>query len=253
MKAIILSAGKGSRLLPLTEHKPKCLLPLEGGYTLLSWQLEQLDKAGVDEVVVVSGFKTKMVEDEVAKFHGQMSVRTIYNPFYHVADNLATLWMVRHEMNDGDFIVLNGDTVFTADVAHKLMAEASDPITLTVSVKDNYDDDDMKVIRQDQQLLSVSKQLDLSDVNAESIGFMMFKDKGAKAFQAKIEEVMMDSEGLNVFYLSVIDALASVLTIGTVEVDQDQWQEVDYPVDYKLAVEACNKWLGEGKKQAIAS
>ncbi len=253
MKAIILSAGKGSRLLPLTEHKPKCLLPLENGYTILSWQLEQLSAAGVAEAVVVTGFKTSLVAEEVQRFKGPMTVRTVYNPFYQVADNLATLWMVRDEMNDGPFMVLNGDTIFTADVARTLMAGAKSPITLTVSVKDHYDDDDMKVTREGQQLLNVSKKLDMKVVNAESIGFMMFQGKGAQAFKGRIEESMKEPKGLEVFYLSVIDSLAAVIEIGTVDVDQDHWQEVDYPVDYKLAIEACQRWLSQDRKTAIAS
>lgn len=252
MKVILLSAGKGSRLLPLTENKPKCLLPLEGGYTILSWQLTQLEAAGADEAVVVAGFRADMVREEVEAYEGSMPVRVVYNPFFQVADNLATLWLVREEMNCAQFCVLNGDTIFTEEVARALMNSAKSPITLTTSVKDEYDEDDMKVIRDGARLQRVSKKLDVKDVNAESIGFMMFQDMGAHAFRARIEDLMAVPEGLNQFYLSVIDALAEAIEIGTVDVATDQWQEVDYPCDYKAAVETSERWLSAGKAKAVA-
>jgi choline kinase len=243
MKAIILSAGKGSRLLPLTENTPKCLLPLAQGYTLLTWQLSQLEAAGVQEAVIVSGFNTAMVEAEAARFEGKMKLRVLYNPFYHVADNLGSVWMTRGEMNDGPFMILNGDTIFTSAVARALIAGAKAPITLTVSSKDSYDEDDMKVIQDQGRLQRVSKKLDANAANAESIGFMMFQKSGAGAFKARVEELMRSREGTSMFYLSVIDALASEIEIGTVPVAQDQWQEVDFPDDYKAAQEAQLSWL----------
>ena len=67
MKAIILSAGQGKRLLPLTEETPKCMLPVTEGVPLLQWQLEQLEIAGVTEAVIVTGFYAEKVEALVAR------------------------------------------------------------------------------------------------------------------------------------------------------------------------------------------
>src|SRR5262245_50784970 len=102
MKAVILSAGQGSRLLPLTADRPKCLLPL-GTSTLLEWQIETLSRCGVDDVVVVVGFRAPLVEAALAKLaRPGLSIRTVFNPFFNVADNLGSCWMARHEMT-GDF------------------------------------------------------------------------------------------------------------------------------------------------------
>ena len=110
-KAIILSAGQGSRLLPLTENMPKCLLAL-GSRNMLEWQLRGLAAAGVGEAVVVTGFRAELVERALEQITPpQMRVRTLFNPFYKVADNLASCWMVRGELN-GPSLILNGDTLF---------------------------------------------------------------------------------------------------------------------------------------------
>src|SRR4051794_18805316 len=110
MKAIILSAGQGRRLLPLTEKRPKCLVPL-AGRTLLEWQLRNLAAAGLEEAVVVTGFGADQIESALRTMQLQgLSVRTLYNPFYAVADNLGSCWAARTEM-EGEFLILNGDTL----------------------------------------------------------------------------------------------------------------------------------------------
>src|SRR4051812_14747493 len=94
-KAIILSAGKGSRLLPLTEDRPKCLIELSGR-SLLEWQIDALKANGVGEIVVVTGFRDDLVDAVVARHPG---TRTLFNPFYHVADNLGSVWLARAEFD----------------------------------------------------------------------------------------------------------------------------------------------------------
>ena len=80
MKAIILSAGQGRRLLPLTAENPKCLLQI-GGQSLLEWQLQELAKCGVDQVAVVVGFAAEKVENLIQRQGHGGWVHTIFNPF----------------------------------------------------------------------------------------------------------------------------------------------------------------------------
>src|SRR5436309_2695655 len=96
MKAIILSAGQGSRLGHLVDDRPKCLIDF-GGRTLLDRQLDTLEANGVHEAVVVTGFHDELVTAAIAKRSGGPAVRTIFNPFYKVADNTGSLFMAREE------------------------------------------------------------------------------------------------------------------------------------------------------------
>lgn len=256
MKVIILSAGQGSRLFPLTTDRPKCLLPLNDNYTVLCWQLEKLEQAGAHEIVVVTGFQSEKIDALIREYNGNITVRTRFNPFYNVSDNLATLWVVRDEIRDGErFAILNGDTIFSTDVAERLFNNANASINLTTCVKETYDADDMKVIIENGRLRRVSKQLSLEDVNAESIGFMLFQGKGITAFKNEIETIMRTSEGLKRFYLSVIDALAHTIDIASIETPISSWQEIDYPDDYTKAREAIARWIlqsDQGASTALA-
>ncbi|MBA43402.1 MAG: nucleotidyltransferase [Magnetococcales bacterium] len=252
MKAIILSAGQGTRLLPMTKESPKCLLPLAGDTTnILRWQLDQLEEACVTETIVVTGFFSDKVRAELARRTGPMKTRTIHNPFYKVADNIGSVWVARDEMTE-DFLLMNGDTLFTVDVVRKLMKEGKDAINVTVAYKESYDDDDMKVTLSEgkgSNLVAVSKIIDMSEVDAESIGMMMFKGRGAQMFREAVENVMMNPEAVKRYYLTVIDMLAKIVTVGTVEAPQTDWCEVDFPLDLERANSVVSGWQERfGKK-----
>src|SRR5262249_15375311 len=129
MKAVILSAGQGSRLLPLTAERPKCLLPV-GPKSLIEWQIDILSRCGIDEIVVVVGFRAALVEAALAKLaRPGLTIRTVFNPFYNVADNLGSCWLARHEMTGG-FLLLNGDTLFESPVLRRLLQSTAAPITV---------------------------------------------------------------------------------------------------------------------------
>jgi len=241
VKAIILSAGQGRRLMPLTEVTPKCCLRPWGEVSILEWQISQLAVCGIDEVVVVTGFGHDKVEEVVSQIQG-IRVRTLYNPFYHLSDNLGTCWVARHEMN-GPFVLINGDTLFEAAVLKHLLKDAGRfPITLATDQKVSYDDDDMKIWSERERLCRVGKTLDRSHVNGESIGMMVFHETGAQIFVRKIEALMRQGDGLKRWYLSAIDELAQTRVVGISSIHGLSWCEVDDPVDFAHAETVVKVW-----------
>lgn len=240
MRAIILSAGQGRRLMPLTESMPKCCLPLDGK-SLLEWQIEALAANGVSEVVVVTGFGHHVVENVLEQVHG-ISVRTLYNPFYALSDNLGTCWVARSEMNQ-PFLLINGDTVFEAALLGRLLhSKPVHPITLATDRKTQYDDDDMKIIADGERLLRVGKKLEREHVNGESIGMMVFTQAGADAFVAKVEQLMGGPDGLARWYLSAIDELARGGQVGICSIHGLGWCEVDDLDDLRHAGKSVGQW-----------
>ena len=128
MRAIILSAGRGTRLMPLTEERPKCLLAVWRGETLLDLQLEALAACGIQDVTVMTGFGAAHVDDHLSRRRGRdeasgLGVRTSFNPYFEDADNLLTCWMARSRMR-APFVLLNGDTVFEAAVLERLLSRS---------------------------------------------------------------------------------------------------------------------------------
>ena len=248
MKAIILSAGQGSRLGHMVADKPKCLIDF-GGRTLLDRQLDTLEAAGVHEAVVVTGFHDELVEAAITARSGGPAVRTIYNPFYKVADNTGSLFMAREELA-GDCLVWNGDTLVSRALMGQVLANEQPGICVTIDRKDAYDEDDMKVVEEEGRLNAIGKRLPLASVNAESIGLLAFRAGGAERFREAIERAIRTPEGTTIWYLRVIHHLARESEVWTLDIAGEEWGEVDFPADVERALELTARWDAAEKARA---
>ena len=220
------------------------------GKTLLEHQLESLAANGIDEIVVVTGFGHRLVDQVVSKIKG-ISVRTLYNPFYALSDNLGTSWVARHEMKD-PFLLVNGDTLFEpSTLARLLSGEPSYPITLATDYKGQYDDDDMIIIANGRQLKRVGKTLEIETVDGESIGMMVFNQAGADAFVSKVETLMAGTGGLVRWYLSAIDELAMAGLVGINSINGSGWCEVDDHADLAHAEKTVRNWGNQSDEPGV--
>lgn len=236
MRAIILSAGRGSRLLPLTTDMPKCLLPI-GLTTVLGLQLDTLFKAGITKVTVVTGFNADMVNVEINSRQMGPKVKTLFNPFYQVADNLASCWMARKSMK-GDFLLINGDTLFSPALLQKVLDAPARDIAVTIDKKDSYDGDDMKVTLEGDMLTAIGKTLTPQQTSGESIGMIRFMGNGGKIFRNQLKARMHTEDGTKSWYLSAIDRLSKTGTeVHTTNIKGSTWAELDTPEDYELCRE----------------
>ena len=239
MKAVILCAGQGRRLLPYTESTPKCLLQLSGKF-FIEWQIDALKSLGIDQVIAVIGYDAVNIQSILKERYGYFT-DTVFNPFFELADNLASCWMAREHFH-GDFILLNGDTLFEPKIIQKLLAKNRLPITLATDEKEEYDEDDMKVISNDSNLLAVGKKLPLEQVTGESIGIMHFNPEGAALFRDSVEAAMFNQETLAKWYLSIIDKLARNGKVDTCSIHGLEWTEVDFVHDLENAEALTQKW-----------
>jgi choline kinase len=240
MKAIILSAGQGSRLGHLVDDRPKCLIDFNGR-TLLDRQLDTLEANGVHEAVVVTGFHDELVRQGIQARSGGPNVRTIFNPFYKVADNTGSLFMAREELQ-GDCLVWNGDTLVSRELMRRVVQNSKTGICVTIDRKDGYDEDDMKVVEEAGRLKAIGKRLPLDTVNAESIGLLAFRSGGAEQFRKAIEAAMRTPEGTTIWYLRVINHIAQHAEVWTLNINGEEWGEVDFPPDVEAARDFTARW-----------
>ena len=247
MKAIILSAGQGSRLGHIVDDRPKCLIDFNGR-TLLDRQLDTLAANGVEEAVVVTGFHDELVDRAIAERGRRPNVRTIFNPFFKVADNTGSLFMAREELS-GDCLVWNGDTLVSDALMARVVGNDQAGICVTIDRKaDGYDEDDMKVVEEGGLLKAIGKRLDpkggWGGVNAESIGLLAFRDGGAERFKRAIEAALRTPEGTTIWYLRVIHQIAQGEDVHTLDIPGEEWGEVDFPEDVEAARALVASWDG---------
>jgi choline kinase len=140
--AIVLSAGQGSRLLPVTATIPKCLVAV-GGKTLLDRQLAALAEAGLKRALVVTGYRHEQV-DEALRRPQPLEVETRFNPFWAVASSIGSVWMARDRLQR-PFCLLNGDTLFDPEILTSALGSPGAGLGLVVESIETATYDDIHV------------------------------------------------------------------------------------------------------------
>ena len=232
MKAIVLNAGYGGRLRPATNGIPKCLLPVDGDHSVLEVQLRTLARCGLRHVTMMIGYEAEKIEHFLATHPiASLTVQTRYNPFFATTNTAVTCWLAIRDMTE-DFVLVNGDTLFDAEILHRVLAAPQAPLVMAIDQKPSYDADDMKVIlTPGGQLKAVGKSLPESEIDGESMGLMTFRADGVGAFRSALEMTVRDPEALRLWYHDVISVMASTLPINTVLIKGLWWREVDTPQD----------------------
>lgn len=237
MKIIILSAGRGSRLGPITMNTPKALLDMGNGQTLVEKQLEEIDKSRViNEIVIVVGYLAEQIEVKIKEYNKQ-KITTQFNPFHETSNNLISLWLVANHMNE-DFIVQNGDNIFTSDVYVDLINSNSEGIFVTTNKKSTYHDDDMKVTICNGRIEKIHKEIETNKIHAESVGLAMIKgDKYRNIFRENLEFLARNKIYTNKFWLEVFNLMSSKgIEIKPFQIDaKNRWQEIDIHLDLHQA------------------
>jgi choline kinase len=243
MKIIILAAGKGERLFPLTKNTPKPLIDLGNGETLLERQLQYLSKSNViDEVIIVIGYLHEQIESKLKSYKTELKIKTVYNPFYEISNNLITLWLSKYEMNE-DFLIANGDNIIASNVIRDLVNKTNEGIYVTICYRDKYSEEDMKVnLDPNKKILRVSKEIKNGD--AESVGLVKVSgEKFRKIYQDVLEELARNKDYLNKFWLETFNILANKgVEINSFEIDKDKWREVDFHFDLNDIIEMIKKF-----------
>ncbi len=225
MKAIIIAAGKSARLLPLTKNIPQPLLKV-GEETILGIQIQNLKKAGVDNVLVVTGHLSKILEE----FCSNLGLETLFNPFYATSGIGLSLWIAKNALEDG-CIFLYADVLFTSEII-KALIESDEDICLAIK-KNGIREEAEKVIEEQGIIKSVDK-VSTGKENGEFIGLAKFSSVGAKKIIQELEEIA--KENINVSFINAIDSLIKKgNTVMACDIKDAPFIDIDFPQDLQQA------------------
>lgn len=229
MQAIIMAAGKGSRLGSLTAGKPKSFVEIKGK-KLIDYNLKLLKKYDVDEIIIVTGYQCEAFEELT---RDMKNVKFVYNPFYEMMNVLGSFYMGMDMLND-DFIYLHADTICEPKIFEKLVRMEADVI-LPVDYK-TCDDEAMKVRSENGQVVQITKQMPNEMAEGEFIGMAAFKKKVIPALKEKTKQLMKE-KAFTEYFESAIQRLIDEerFDIKTVPTDGAFWAEVDFIEDYERA------------------
>ena len=242
MKAIIIAAGMGSRLNPLTNNKPKCMLELNGK-TLLRHQIEALRGADIDRIALIKGYKKEAIKYPDLTYY--------INDDYQNNNILHSLFYAEKEM-DSAFIAAYSDIFYTEETVKRLLASKGDiSIVVDIDWRGCYEgrsdhpieEAESVIFDADNNVVKIGKILpDKDAVHGEFIGMMKCSKKGALIFRKYFNRLKETYKGkpfqrARVFekaYLTDIfqDMVDCGVKINCVIIEKG-WTEIDTVQDYK--------------------
>ena len=223
--AVILAAGRGSRLRSETDERPKCLTEV-GGRTLLEHQLELLFEAGIERVCVVAGYQAQAVQDAV---HGAADV--IYNDLWASTNSLYSLSLCRQWIR-GPVVIKNCDVLVDGEAIRRLRGSHG-----SAFLYDSLSGDDaehMKVELQNGRLTAMSKDLEAGRVCGENVGILQF-DANAVRFLFREAEAALRMLGRRHWQAVAVERLCEIMPIQGVDICDLPWVEIDFPEDLEAA------------------
>lgn len=177
MKALILAAGLGSRLAPITDTCPKSMVPVNGTPILFK-QIENLKENGITDITVVSGYLGDVLGAAVAEKYPE--VKVIHSVDYASTNNMYSAYLGRENVEGGEFLMMNADVFYDASVVKALLAfEGENAIVTDIG---NYMEESMKVVEKDGRLVEIAKTVTKEDALGASIDVYKFSAEAGKAF-----------------------------------------------------------------------
>jgi L-glutamine-phosphate cytidylyltransferase len=229
MKAVILAAGKGTRLNG-GGLKPKCLYEV-AGQTLLARQLAALLEAELNEIVVVVGFEAESIRSECPS-----NVSFVVNSRFEETSSLYSLWMAREHLVDG-FVVLNCDVLFHPQLLAKLISSPFGDALLVdfVDKRANHlGDEEMKVKVENGLVVDISKDMDPAEADGENVGMVKFSTAGARRLIDAMDSLV--SRGLEREWAPrAFREFALQFPLHAISTENLPWIEIDFPEDYRRA------------------
>jgi choline kinase len=239
---LVLAAGAGRRLRPLTDDLPKALVPVAGDTTILDIALANLAGVGLTDVVVVIGYAADAVVRRQESLQERYGVRLtmVHNDRAEDWNNAYSLWLAREEFAGGAMLI-NGDTVHPSSVQRSLLSARGPGLLLAVDDVKALADEEMKVTLHDSgRVHRITKVMDPLAAHGEYIGLTVIEPSLAEPLAQALETTWRRDP--NLYYEDGFQELADrggeIRTAAIGEVD---WVEVDNHADLTRAREiACH-------------
>lgn len=239
MQSIILAAGLGSRLGELTKECTKCMVKING-ITLIERMLRQLDRYGMDRIIIVTGYKGDILKDYVQNLRINTPVVFVDNSDYRHTNNIYSLWLTREFLEEMDSLVLESDMIFEDRVIEKMLAVDNGCGTFVARPRPWMDGSIVKLDKDNNIVYFVDdeevKRIDPSYYH-KIVSIYKFKKRYvSEKYMTYLNEYVKKNKDNNLYesLLKVID-LDVEKKIPAEILDEEQWYEINDIQDMDIA------------------
>ena len=232
MKTVILAAGAGSRLKPLTDHMPKCLLKV-GVKSILEMTIENLLATNNSEIIIVTGYLENKIREFIRERFRHLQITYIYNELYASTNNIYSLWLAKDEVLGNDMMMLDSDIVFDERIISKL--QNSGYKNYLALKRHEVHDEEIKV-KTDAHgcVIEIGKEVDVSQAAGESIGIEIFGIGALTELYFILDRKVVTEKEVNQFYEAAFQELSDN-NLFIVDTTEYFCMEIDTEEDLKIA------------------
>ncbi len=240
MKAVILAAGIASRLRPLTNNTPKCLLKV-GEKNILQLTIENLLANNITNLVMVTGYLEQQIKDFIAITFPQLNVTYIYNEVYDSTNNIYSLWLAKNELLGDEMLLMDSDIIFDSKIIAALLNSGYE--NCLALKRHNVGEEEIKVKADNNgRILEISKIVPPSLTIGESIGIEKFCKKSLYKLFEIIDRKVVQEKMVNIFYEVAFEEMTKEgEDIFIVDTTEYICMEIDTATDLQTAAEVIKK------------
>ncbi|MFT7577954.1 MAG: choline kinase [Alphaproteobacteria bacterium] len=237
LKAIILAAGVGSRIKPLTDSCPKSLLTV-AGMSILERMIGNIQACGINEIILVLGYLNQQIEELVTKKFPDIEATFIFNEKFEETNTGYSLMLTEAAVNGTGFVKFDADVVFEIEILRKLIASPLENC-LCIDRDIQLDAEEVKVLEgENNRVLQASKTVDPSEAVGESIGVEKINSDTARLLFEELGLMMRETTNYQTYYEAAYERLISNdVPFHTVDITGLNWTEIDTHEDFRTANE----------------
>ncbi len=225
MKALILNSGLGSRMGVLTSEHPKCMTEISSGETILSRQLKLVAEAGIEEVVITTGYYDKVLVNYCESLEMPLHFTFVNNPIYDTTNYIYSIYCAKDYLDD-DIVLMHGDLVFETEVFDRLIAAKTSCMTVSSTLP--LPEKDFKAQVKDGKVMRVGVDIFNEAMEAQAL-YKIYKDDW-KVWLGKIIE-FCEAGNTRVYAENALNELNGAANITALDVENLLCSEIDNPED----------------------
>ena len=235
MRGIILAAGISSRLRPLTDKVPKCLLKV-GGISILERTIIGLKENGIGDLVIVTGYLGEQIRDCVRTKFPELQATYVHNAQYGSTNNIYSFWLTKDAVIGHDVLLLDSDIVFDPRIIGLLLASGHESC-LAVRSDHRLGEEEIKVgVNPDGSIAAIGKEVNVQEAIGESIGIEKFGTRSVGEIFEVLDRMIVHEKQLNVFYEAAFErAIETGTVIMPIDVAHFRCIEIDTAEDLERA------------------
>lgn len=228
MKAVILAAGLGSRLRPITDKVPKCMVPVNG-IRIIDKQIDNLLKNNVTEIYVVSGYLHEVLDSHLKTNYP--TVQIVHNERYNETNNMYSLYMTEQYVKGEDFLLMNADVYFDSNIITGMLDGEGSKIACDYS---QYMEESMKITCTDNKINHISKKVSEVEYDAVSIDVYRLSAKDGLVLFDEVNDTILNRKDVNSWTEVALDHIFDKTSFAPYRI-QGRWFEIDNHEDLAKA------------------